>query len=84
MKTSNKKDWLHFITGAVAAVIISAAVAGVVKSSVNEQVFSCDCSCDCSSKFNLDDEIIYTMDVKEEISTTTVGEPPANAVILSK
>jgi CDP-diglyceride synthetase len=80
MKTSNKKDWLHFITGAVAAVIISAAVAGVVKSSVNKHY----CSCDCSSKFNLDDEIIYTMDVKEEISTTTVGEPPANPVILSQ
>ena len=80
MKTT-KKDWLNFITGAITAAIVSVAV---VKSSANEQVFSCDCSCDCSSKFNLDDEIIYTMDVKEEISTTTVGEPPANPVILSQ
>ena len=76
MKTT-KKDWLNFITGAVTAAIVSVAV---VKSSVDEHY----CSCDCSSKFNLDDEIIYTMDVKEEISTTTVGEPPANPVILSQ
>ena len=76
MKTT-KKDWLNFITGAIAAAIVSVAV---VKSSVDEHY----CSCDCSSKFNLDDEIIYTMDVKDERPNIPVGEPPANPVILSQ
>jgi hypothetical protein len=81
---TTKKDWLHFITGAVAALIVSAAVLDAVKSSANEQVFSYDCSCDCSSKFNLDDEIIYTMEVENEVAKFAIGDPPANPVILSK
>ena len=79
MKTT-KKDWLHFITGAVAALIVSAAVVQDV--SISETTH-CNCYCSCSRP-NIDDEVIYTMDVKDERPNIPVGEPPQQPVIISQ
>mgnify|MGYP002632317498 FL=1 len=79
---ANKRDWLHFITGAVAAVIVSAAVHDAANvTPVPEPIRKCCCCCCC--KVNTD-EVIYTLEVEAETQTFPVGEPPANAVILSK
>jgi len=81
MKT-NKKDWLHFITGAVAAVIVSVAVVDAANvTPVPEPISKCCCCCCC--KVNTD-EVIYTLEVEAEPQTFPVGEPPANPVILSR
>ena len=80
MKTSTKKDWLHFITGAVAAVIVFAAALDAANvTPVPEPIRKCCCCCKVNT-----DEVIYTLEVEAETQTFPVGEPPANAVILSK
>ena len=86
MNISTKKDWLHFITGAVFAAILSTAVADVESLSTpgSDMLFktkSCCCYC---CKQNVDDEIIYTLEVQDEIPMIPVGEPPANPVIISR
>ena len=79
---ANKRDWLHFITGAVAAVIVFAAALDAANvTPVPEPIRKCCCCCCC--KVNTD-EVIYTLEVEAETQTFPVGEPPANAVILSK
>jgi len=83
MKTT-KRDWLHFITGAVAAVIVSAAVVDATSQPISEmETTHCNCYCSCSRP-NLDDEVIYTMDVKDKRPNIPVGEPPPQPVILSQ
>ena len=45
MKTT-KRDWLHFITGAVAAVIVAAAVVDATSEPISEmETTHCNCSC---------------------------------------
>ena len=81
MKT-NKRDWLHFITGAVAAVIVSAAALDAANvTPVPEPTRKCCCCCCC--KVNTD-EVIYTLEVEPTPQTFPVSEPPANPVILSR
>jgi len=83
MKTT-KKDWLHFITGAVAALIVSAAVVNAAPQPISEMETTprnCCCCCCCQNK----DEVIYTSDdAQQEPSTYPVGEPPPQPVILSR
>ena len=78
---ANKRDWLHLITGAVAAVIVSAAALDAANvTPVPEPIRKCCC---CCCKVNTD-EVIYTLEVEAETQTFPVGEPPANPVILSR
>jgi len=74
-------DWLHFIAGAVTAVIVYAAVTSQHISEM--ETTHCNCYCSCSRP-NLDDEVIYTMDVKDASPNIPVGEPPQQPVILSQ
>lgn len=80
MKT-NKRDWLHYITGVVAAVIVSAATVDAANITPVPQPKSCCCCCCCQNK----DEVIYTSDdAQQEPSTYPIGEPPPRPVILSR
>ena len=77
---ANKRDWLHFIIGAVAAVIVSAAVVDAANvTPVPEPIRKCCCCCKVNT-----DEVIYTLEVETEPQTFPVSEPPANPVILSR
>ena len=84
MKTT-KKDRLHFITGAVATLIVSAAIVDAASQPISEMETTprncCCCCCCCQNK----DEVIYTSDdAQQEPSTYPVGEPPPRPVILSR
>ena len=79
---ATKRDWLHFITGAVAAVIVAAAVVDATSQPISEmETTYCNCCCCCCQN---KDEVIYTMDVKDERPNIPVGEPPQQPVILSQ
>ena len=76
---ANKRDWLHFITGAAVAVImIAAALDAANVTPVPEPIRKC-----CCCKVNTD-EVIDALEVEAEPQTFSVGEPPANPVILSR
>lgn len=80
MKT-NKRDWLHYITGVVTAVIVLAATVDAANITPVPQPKSCCCCCCCQNK----DEVIYTFDdAQQEPSTYPIGEPPPRPVILSR
>ena len=66
---ANKRDWLHFITGAVAAVIVSAAALDAANvTPVPEPIRKC-----CCCKVNTD-EVIDALEVEAETQTFPVSE----------
>jgi len=84
MKTT-KKDWLHFITVAVAATIVSSTMVDAAPQPISKMETTprncCCCCCCCQNK----DEVIYTSDdAQQEPSTYPVSEPPPRPVILSR
>ena len=83
---TTKKDWLHFITGAVVAVIVSAAIvdAGSISLPPSDMLIEQRSCCCCCCKLNVDDEIIYTLEVQEDPAKSPIDEPPPRPVILSR
>lgn len=70
---ANKRDWLHFITGAVAAVIVSAAVVDAANvTPVPEPIRKCCCCCCC--KVNTD-EVVYTLEVEANHKPSLSANP---------
>jgi|GEM_PF-6318391 len=83
-------DIIYWIAGAVIFAGLMAIVWMMISTSLSAsssdmlvETQSCCCCCRCPQA-NLDDEVIYTLEVKDDSMKVLVGEPPANPVSLSK
>jgi len=77
---------LYFIFGVIIFGLIGSIVSTLLSLSSSDMLVetqSCCCCCRCPQA-NLDDEVIYTLEVKDDSMKVLVGEPPANPVSLSK